>query len=121
MRPRLHYLTKEEVQPEELGVLNYILEEEYNSKNSNGCQMRLQKKRKILEAINPPDSLWCHVEVNGENSETVLRTLKKLSKAIPRLTWILYGENKIFNGEIQIKAGKILSERKEVESRKIYL
>lgn len=105
-------MTIENVRPEETGHLADVLEEEYNSKVvSPGERMPLRKKGRILEGLSPPDAVWGHVGVNGkENIGRVLKVLRKMSEAVPRLTWILYGENRIFGGEVFLKNGRILNQ-----------
>lgn len=112
MKRRLHYMTIEDVSPEETSKLSDILEEEYNSKvEAAKNRMPLRKKASILKILNPPDALWGHIGVNGKNSiDKVLKALTRMSEAVPRLTWILYGENKIFGGEVLLKNGRILNQ-----------
>lgn len=105
-------MTIENVQSEEISQLAEILEDHYNSKAKKAKErMPLRKKGTILEGLNPPDALWGHVKVDGEESVTkVLMVLEKMSEAVPRLTWILYSENRIFGGELFLKGGRILNQ-----------
>lgn len=104
-------MTIEGVKPEETRCLGEVLENEYNSKVKKASErMPLRKKGRILPGLNPSDALWGHIEIKDEgNIEKVLKILRKMSKTIPRLTWILYGENKIFGGELFLKDGRILN------------
>lgn len=105
-------MTIEGVQSEEVSQLADILEERYNSKIKKAKKrMPLRKKRTILEGLNPPNALWGHVKINGkESAKKVLTVLEKMSEVVPRLTWILYSENRIFSGELFLKAGRILNQ-----------
>lgn len=119
MKKRIHYMTEEEVRPEEVELLTEIIRKEYAEKNSDGKEMPLWKKGRILNCLTPTDALWGHVGVDGEGEvEVALRALERMSEAVPRLTWILHDENKIWGGEIFLRAGKFLDKEGSIGREK---
>ncbi|MBS3815737.1 MAG: hypothetical protein KGY45_04165 [Hadesarchaea archaeon] len=92
-----------------------------NFKKSEETNLPLWKKKKLLKTLNPLNAIWGHTQINEENTREILKTLKKLSSATPHLTWILYGENKIFDGELIIKNGKLIEEKNKIKNKRIYL
>ena len=109
----IHYHTKEAVTPEEFKRLREV-QKEYNTRyNWKHGEIKLWKKSWILREP-PLNALWGYTKVyrNDEDGKAVIQAIKKMSKATPRLTWILYDEGDLTGGnEIGIKKGKIIKNR----------
>lgn len=107
MARRLHYQTEEPVTPDELELLKRI-KEDYNVMHRlSSRRIRLWRKSDILECLEPRDAVWGFTTVR-DDGESVVRTIKEMSRAAPRLTWILYDEGSNGGREAVIKNGEIV-------------
>jgi len=105
----LHYQIREAVTTEEFKLLKQI-EAKYNTKrNWAHGEIRLWKKSWIVKEP-PLNALWGYTKVyrNDGDGKAVIRAIKEMSRATPRLTWVLYDEGDLTGGrKLTIKNGKV--------------
>ncbi len=101
----IHYQTLEAVCPEELRALR-ALKEEFNAQRSFNERIKLWQKSDILEGMEPRDARWGFTRVrNHEERLRVALTVRRMSVATPRLTWVLYDEGD-GGREVMLKGGR---------------
>ncbi len=104
----VHYQTLEAVAQKELQVLNRI-KNHFNEGRNFMERVKLWPKSYILDGMEPRGARWGFSRLrNDEDRSRLLSVLRSMSRATPRLTWILYDER---NGgeEILLRGGKRLS------------
>lgn len=106
----LHYQTREAATADEFELLKRI-EAKYNAKRNWGHgEIRLWKKSWIVREP-PLNALWGYTKVyrNDGDGKVVIHAIKEMSKATPRLTWILYDEGGLISGRtLVVKNGKVI-------------
>ncbi len=107
MMGNIHYQTLEAVEPEELEILRR-LKEDYNS----GCRssrerIKLWRKGDILICMEPPEARWGFSWAGDGGKGRVLEALLRMSAATPRLTWVIFDEDR--RAEIAIRGGRPVS------------
>ena len=104
----IHYQTLEAVCPEELRALQ-ALKEEFNAQRSFNERIKLWRKSDILEGMEPRDARWGFTQVRShEERLRVALTVRRMSAATPRLTWVLYDEGD-GGREVMLKGGKLVA------------
>ena len=90
----LHYQTEEGVSVGEFRQLKEVVRKYNAPRRSSGERIKLWRKSDILRCLTPADALWGFTKVHDdEERELVLKAVKEMSIATPRLTWVLYDEN----------------------------
>ncbi|MDI6883711.1 MAG: hypothetical protein QMD00_01000 [Hadesarchaea archaeon] len=88
----IHYQTLEAVDPEELQALR-IVKEQFNERRSFWERIKLWEKSDILAELEPKGARWGFTRVRDDRDRLqVVLTLRRMSQATPRLTWVLYDE-----------------------------
>jgi len=107
----LHYQTEEAVNFRELELLKGVMRKYNAPRRSSGERIKLWRKSDILKCLTPPDALWGFTKVRDDvERELVLKAIKEMSMAVPRLTWVLYDENGSSGGwETIIRNGGVVS------------
>jgi len=107
----LHYQTEEPVSAKELEVLKAIMHKYNAPRRSSGERIKLWRKSDILRCLTPPDALWGFTKIHDNaDRELVLKAVREMSAAAPRLTWVLYDENGSSEGkEMIIQNGGVVS------------
>ena len=104
----LHYRTKQAVAPNELKALERIVE-----KYNNEFEWRREQIKLWSSAGGPfPRGVaWGFTKVADDaEGKLVLRAVKQMSKAVPRLTWLVHDEGGLTGGgELALKRGKRLA------------
>ena len=101
----VHYQTREAVAREELQTLRAI-KEQFNAGRSFNGRIKLWRKADILEGMEPGDARWGFTQVRDKGEKLlVISTIRKMSAATPRLTWLLYDEGNC-GREFVLKGGK---------------
>lgn len=104
----LHYQTEEAVGIRELELLKGVMRKYNAPRRSSGERIKLWRKSDILRCLTPPDALWGFTKVRDDvERELVLKVIREMSAAVPRLTWVLYDENGSEGGEITIHNGGV--------------
>jgi len=101
----IHYQTLEAVGQEELQTLRRI-KDRFNERRSFFDRIKLWRKSDILEGLKPKGARWGFTRVRGEQDWLqVILTIRGLSQATPRLTWVVYDEG---NGgrEVMLRGGR---------------
>ncbi|HID60806.1 MAG TPA: hypothetical protein EYP46_02970 [Hadesarchaea archaeon] len=101
----VHYQTLEAVAGEELQALQRI-RSRFNEHRSFVERIKLWRKSDILEELEPKDARWGFSRLHGDKDKPqLLSTLRRMSRATPRLTWVLYDED---NGgeEVMLRGGR---------------
>lgn len=97
----LHYRTKEAVTAEEFGQIQKIMNN-YNTEHKWAHEnVKLWKEAS--------GALWGFTKVNDSSSDRkmVIRAIKEMSKATPRLTWLFFDEGWLGKGEwMTFRGGK---------------
>jgi len=101
----LHYRTKQAATPEELKALERIVEK-YNK-----LHKWRRERMKLLSSAGGPFPMgvvWGFTKVADDvEGKLVLRAVKEMSKATPRLTWLVHDEGGLTGGkELVFKRGK---------------
>jgi hypothetical protein len=102
----LHYRTKQAVAPDELKALERIVE-----KYNNEFEWR-RERIKIWSSAGgpfPKGVVWGFTKVDDDaEGKRVLRAVKEMSKATPRLTWFVRDEGALTCGrKLILKRGKV--------------
>ena len=88
----VHYQTLEAVEPEELWQLNRI-KARFNEDRSFWERIKLWRKSDILKRLEPSGARWGFTRArNNQDRLKLVLTIKEMSRATPRLTWVLYDE-----------------------------
>ena len=88
----VHYQTLEAVNPEELRALQAI-KERFNEQRDFWGKIKLWRKADILEGLEPSGARWGFTRVSSDaERQQVLSTIRRMSEATPRLTWLIYDE-----------------------------
>jgi hypothetical protein len=88
----IHYQTLEAVGQEELRALCRI-KDRFNEHRNFFDRIKLWRKSDILEGLEPKGARWGFTRAHGEQDRLkVILTIRRLSQATPRLTWIVYDE-----------------------------
>ena len=103
---RVHYQTLEAVSADELRVLRAI-KEGFNWGKSSKERIKLWRKDDILTSLQPGEARWGFSEVGDGSKREVLYTLELMSAATPKLTWVVFDENK--REELVLQGGKVVS------------
>ncbi|MCS7132029.1 MAG: hypothetical protein NZ934_04820, partial [Hadesarchaea archaeon] len=90
----IYYQTLEAVAPEELEILRR-LKEDYNA----GCRssrerIKLWRKGDILTCMEPLEARWGFSWAGDGGKGRVLEALQRMSVATPRLTWVIFDEDR---------------------------
>ncbi len=108
----LHYQTEEAVSVRELELLKGVMRKYNAPRRSSGERIKLWRKSDILRCLTPPDALWGFTKVRDDmERELVLKAIRKMSAAAPRLTWVLYDESGSDGREITIHNGRFHSKK----------
>ncbi|MFH1821414.1 MAG: hypothetical protein ABH852_03095 [Methanobacteriota archaeon] len=100
----VHYQTLEAVEPEELRQLVRI-KARFNGERGFWERIKLWRKSDILEKLEPSGARWGFTRTrDDEDRLRLVLTLREMSQATPRLTWVLCDE---CNGgkEVVLKGG----------------
>lgn len=100
----VHYQTLEAVEPEELRQLVRI-KARFNEDRGFWERIKLWRKSDILERLEPNGARWGFTRArNDEDRLRLVLTIREMSQATPRLTWVMYDEG---NGgkEVVLKGG----------------
>ena len=100
----VHYQTLEAVEPEEMRQLVRI-KARFNGERGFWERIKLWRKSDILERLEPSDARWGFTRArDDEDRLRLVLTIREMSQATPRLTWVLYDEG---NGgkEVVLKDG----------------
>jgi hypothetical protein len=101
----IHYQTLEAVGPDELQVLR-VVKEEFNVQRAFNERIKLWRKSDILDGMEPRGARWGFTRARDDEERLrVVLTVRRMSAATPRLTWLLYDEGD-GGREVVIKAGK---------------
>jgi len=101
----IHYQTLEAVGPDELQALR-ALKEEFNAQRAFNERIKLWRKSDILEGMEPRDARWGFTRVRDDEERLrVVLTVRRMSVATPRLTWVLYDEGD-GGREVVLRGGK---------------
>mgnify|MGYP001070294833 CR=1 FL=1 len=106
----LHYQTEESVSVRELELLKVVMCKYNAPRRSSGERIKLWRKSDILKCLTPPDALrgFTKVRDDGER-DLVMKAIREMSMAAPRLTWVLYDENGSSESrEVTIRNGEIV-------------
>ena len=108
MSRMLHYQTEESVGIREFELLKGVMRKYNAPRRSSGERIKLWRKSDILRCLTPPDALWGFTKVRDDaERELVLKAIREMSTAVPRLTWVLYDENGSEGREITIRDGMV--------------
>ena len=89
----VHYQTLEAVTPKEFEVLKRIAER-FNEGRNFREKIRFWRKSDILAGLTPSNARWGFTRVFSDvERQHVLSTIRRMSKATPRLTWMIYESN----------------------------
>lgn len=100
----IHYQTLEAVAPEELRRLVRI-KAKFNEDRCFWERIKLWRKSDILERLKPNGARWGFTRARDDKDRLrLVLTLREMSQATPRLTWVMYDEG---NGgkEVVLKGG----------------
>jgi hypothetical protein len=101
----IHYQTLEAVGPDELQALR-VVKGEFNAQRAFNERIKLWRKSDILDGMEPRDARWGFTRArDDEDRLLVVLTVRRMSAATPRLTWLLYDDGD-GGREVVIKAGK---------------
>ncbi len=104
----VHYQTLEAIEPEELRQLTRI-KAKFNEDRSFWERIKLWRKSDILERLEPSSARWGFTQArDDEDRLRLLLTIREMSQATPRLTWVLYDED---NGgkEVILRGGATIA------------
>jgi len=106
----LHYQTEEAVSAGEFELLKEVMHKYNAPRRSSGERIKLWRKSDILKCLTPADALWGFTKIRDDaERELMLRAVKEMSMAAPRLTWVLYDEDgSAEDGEMIVKNGRIV-------------
>ena len=83
-----------------------VLKEHFNAGRGFGERIKLWRKADIVEGMEPGDARWGFTQARDEGEKLrVISTIRKMSAATPRLTWLIYDEENS-GKEFTLKGGK---------------
>jgi len=106
----LHYQTEESVSVRELELLKVVMCKYNAPRRSSGERIKLWRKSDILKCLTPADALWGFTKIHDDaDRELMVKAIREMSVAAPRLTWILYEENgQAGNKEAILRNGEVV-------------
>ena len=82
------------------------IKDRFNERRSFFDRIKLWRKSDILEGLEPKGARWGFTRLRGnEDRLKVILTIRRLSQATPRLTWVVYDEGNS-GREVVLRGGR---------------